>query len=95
MGSDTSDVGNIGIVSPTHIQEARKLDQPVEGPDVPATVVVRPPRYQVMAGQNLADIAHLVYGNANAWSVLYNANLKRIDNPSQLLPGTMLDVPPR
>lgn len=90
--SDT-DVGATTVETPPFIQTAARTDQITEGPTVPDVVVQSPPRYMVGVGETLATIAHTVYGNPNAWSKLYNANLMRIDNPMELHPGTILNVP--
>ncbi len=54
-----------------------------------------PGSYTVQAGDNLSAIAEHVYGDANDWRSLYDANSEAIgDNPNLIRPGTELVVPP-
>ncbi|MBD1401400.1 DUF4398 domain-containing protein [Pelovirga terrestris] len=52
-------------------------------------------RYEVRAGQNLAEIAHLpeVYGDRLLWPLIYRANRDQIKTPQEIAPGQMLDIP--
>jgi LysM repeat protein len=55
-----------------------------------------PNSYTVQAGDSLSAIAEQVYGNANDWRILYDANRDAIGgNPNLIHPGTELVVPPR
>jgi polar amino acid transport system substrate-binding protein len=50
--------------------------------------------YTLKAGDTLAEIARVVYGNASQWSIIYYANQDRLDNNSTLLvPGLSLKIP--
>jgi nucleoid-associated protein YgaU len=52
--------------------------------------------YTVEAGDSLSAIAAKVYGNANAWQDLYDANSDAIgSNPNLIHPGTELVIPPK
>jgi nucleoid-associated protein YgaU len=52
--------------------------------------------YTVNAGDSLSSIAEHVYGNANDWRALYEANRDAIgSNPNLIHPGTELTVPPK
>lgn len=48
-------------------------------------------RYVVRRGDTLAGIAHQRYGNAAEWRPI--AEVNGIDNPLQLVPGTVLVIP--
>lgn len=51
--------------------------------------------YTVVAGDSLWKIAKRVYGNGNAWSLLYEANRELLTNPSQIFVGQTLTIPTR
>jgi nucleoid-associated protein YgaU len=52
-------------------------------------------RYEVLAGQNLAEIANLpeVYGDRLLWPLIYRANRDQIKTPQEIAPGQVLDIP--
>ncbi|HMB15555.1 MAG TPA: hypothetical protein VKN62_04495 [Pelovirga sp.] len=56
---------------------------------------IRVERYEVRAGQNLAEIADLpeVYGDRLLWPLIYRANRDQIKTPQEIAPGQMLDIP--
>lgn len=50
--------------------------------------------YTVKSGDSLSKIAQQHYGNANAWTKIYNANKTTIgDNPDLIKPGQRLTIP--
>ncbi|HEY4651261.1 MAG TPA: LysM peptidoglycan-binding domain-containing protein [Pontibacter sp.] len=50
--------------------------------------------YTVASGDSLSKIAKKLYGNANAWTKIYNANKDKIgDNPDLIRPGQRLNIP--
>ena len=52
--------------------------------------------YTVQPGDTLPSIASQVYGDANQWTAIYDANRSTIGNDSNLiLPGTQLTIPPK
>ena len=54
----------------------------------------RTPRtYTVTDGDSLSKIAKRVYGNANKWRVIYEANREVIRNPDLVYPGQVLSLP--
>jgi nucleoid-associated protein YgaU len=54
-----------------------------------------PSSYTVQPGDSLSPIAERVYGSADDWKVLYDANRAAIGgNPNLIHPGTELDIPP-
>jgi nucleoid-associated protein YgaU len=67
---------------------------PPPPPSLPAEPV-RVERYEVRAGQNLAEIANLpeVYGDGLLWPLIYRANRDQIKTPQEIAPGQMLDIP--
>jgi nucleoid-associated protein YgaU len=48
--------------------------------------------HRVVAGDSLASIAYLEYGDPNGWRRLADAN--GIDDPLRVRDGTVLHVPP-
>jgi nucleoid-associated protein YgaU len=49
--------------------------------------------YTVQKGDNLSKIAKEMYGNANAWRRIYEANQDIIKNPDLIRPGQVLKIP--
>ncbi|ADJ29388.1 LysM peptidoglycan-binding domain-containing protein [Nitrosococcus watsonii] len=47
----------------------------------------------IQRGDSLSSLAARVYGDANKWRVIYEANQDKIKNPDQLLVGTKLTIP--
>ncbi len=64
-------------------------------PALPPVEPVKVERYEVMAGQNLAEIAALpdVYGDGLLWPLIYRANRDQIKTPREIAPGQVLDIP--
>jgi len=59
-------------------------------PDAPAA---DPQTYTVVAGDNLSKIAKRVYGSANDWHRIFDANRDQISNPDLIKPGQVLKIP--
>ena len=53
------------------------------------------PTYTVVAGDNLSRIAKHVYGNANDWKRIFDANRDQLSNPDVIKPGQVLKLPPK
>lgn len=49
--------------------------------------------YTVKSGDSLSKIAKHVYGDANAWHRIYEANRDKIKNPDLIHPGQVLTIP--
>ena len=49
--------------------------------------------YTVVAGDNLSKIAKRVYGDANQWRRIFEANRDQIENPDLIRPGQKLVIP--
>lgn len=62
-----------------------------------ATPVVTPTSTQrthtVEAGDSLSKIAQHVYGRADRWSLIHEANRDRISDPDRIFPGQVLVLP--
>lgn len=49
--------------------------------------------YTVVSGDSLSRIAKHVYGDANRWHDIFNANRDLLDNPDKIQPGQVLKLP--
>jgi nucleoid-associated protein YgaU len=49
--------------------------------------------YTVVKGDNRSKIATSVYGNANKWRTIYEANKDVIKDPNLIHPGQVLKIP--
>lgn len=50
--------------------------------------------YTVAKGDSLSKIAKQVYGSANRWHAIFNANRDQLDDPDKIFPGQVLKLPP-
>ena len=50
--------------------------------------------YTVQSGDSLSKIAKRVYGDANKWHTIFDANRDKIKNPDLIHPGQVLTLPP-
>jgi LysM repeat protein len=49
--------------------------------------------YTVASGDSLSKIAKKVYGDANQWKRIFEANRDQIENPDLIHPGQVLRIP--
>ena len=49
--------------------------------------------YTVVQGDSLSKIAKRMYGNANDWRRIFEANKDKIENPDLIYPGQVLKIP--
>ena len=65
------------------------------GVDSSAPVVDQPAAktYTVVSGDSLSKIAKHIYGDANRWHDIFNANRDLLDNPDRIQPGQILKLP--
>jgi len=49
--------------------------------------------YTVVSGDSLSKIAKKLYGDANKWKVIFEANRTIIKNPDLIRPGQVLEIP--
>jgi nucleoid-associated protein YgaU len=50
--------------------------------------------YTVAKGDSLSKIAKRVYGSANRWHAIFDANRDQLDDPDRIFPGQVLKLPP-
>ena len=53
----------------------------------------QPTTYTVKSGDSLSKIAKHVYGDADKWHAIYEANKDKIKNPGLIYPGEVLTLP--
>ncbi|MGH7788647.1 MAG: LysM peptidoglycan-binding domain-containing protein [Candidatus Binatia bacterium] len=66
---------------------------PPQPPATPAPAPAAPRTYTVAAGDSLSKIAKKVYGDANQWKRIFEANRDVIKNPDLIHPGQTLKIP--
>jgi nucleoid-associated protein YgaU len=49
--------------------------------------------YRVAPGDSLSTIAQKIYGDANKWRQIHEANKDQIPNPDLIHPGQILKIP--
>ncbi len=59
----------------------------------PAEPEPEPEIYTVVSGDSLSKIAQRLYGNANQWRQIFDANRDQIKNPDLIHPGQKLRIP--
>jgi len=83
----------------TPTPQAALAASPVEPPATPGPAqpgAVAPETYTVVAGDTLPSIANEVYGDANRWTAIYDANRATIGNDPNLIQiGEQLTIPPK
>jgi len=82
---------------------AKKEEKPFEGSWNPealehdqfqAKQVVEKRYHVVQADETLSEIAQKYYGKAEQWSLIYQANQDKIEDPELINPGQKLFIPP-
>jgi len=66
------------------------------GSDIPIVQEVEPEKqfYTVVAGDSLSKIAKKMYGDANKYPVIFEANTPMLKHPDKIYPGQVLVIPP-
>lgn len=89
---------NNWIVNPNYLLPGWKITLPPMPPSggatpTPAPTAVPTTTYVVQHGDSLSTISMHYYGNATSWACIWAAN-NWIVNPSYILPGWVLTIPP-
>ncbi|HET6553539.1 MAG TPA: LysM peptidoglycan-binding domain-containing protein [Dyella sp.] len=98
MGNETGkpDFSNVQSTVQSTAPDAPKADFSNVQSEVVSTAPDAPAQtqtYTVQSGDSLSKIAKHVYGNANAWQQIFDANRDQLSNPDLIKPGQVLKIP--
>jgi nucleoid-associated protein YgaU len=93
---DTIDNKNKIIVSAGNIEGISTVEDGIVVRQPPLVVPPQPEKqfYTVKKGDYLSKISKEVYGNANKYNVIFEANKPMLKNPDLIYPGQVLIIPP-
>jgi len=93
---DTIDNKNKIIVTAGNVDGIASVDDRiiVKNPPVAAPPAPEKQFYTVKKGDYLSKIAKQVYGNANKYNVIFEANKPMLKDPNLIYPGQVLVIPP-
>ncbi len=93
---DTIDNKNKIIVTAGNVDGIASVDDRiiVKSPPVVAPPAPEKQFYTVKKGDYLSKIAKQVYGNANKYNVIFEANKPMLKDPNLIYPGQVLVIPP-
>jgi nucleoid-associated protein YgaU len=77
----------------SNVQSGSSSTAPAPPPPAAEPPKAQPNTYVVVAGDNLSKIAKRIYGDANQWRRIYEANRDVIKNPDLIYPGQKLVLP--
>lgn len=80
-------VGNVEGVSSVKDNLTLKEALKIEIPDISKTM------YTVKSGDSLSKIAKEVYGDANSYNKIFEANKPMLSDPDKIYPGQVLYIP--
>jgi len=93
---DTIDNKNKVIVTAGNVEGIASVEDRIVVVN-PAPVTPPPPEkqfYTVKKGDYLSKIAKEVYGNANKYNIIFEANKPMLKDPNLIYPGQVLVIPP-
>jgi nucleoid-associated protein YgaU len=76
----------------SNVQSGGSSTAPSPAPS-PAPAKSAPRTYTVVSGDSLSKIAKSIYGDANKWRKIYEANTDIIKDPDKIRPGQVLKIP--
>lgn len=76
----------------SNVQGGGSSTAPSAPPPTPSAAPA-PRTYTVAAGDSLSKIAKKLYGDANQWKRIFEANRDQIKNPDLIHPGQVLKIP--
>jgi nucleoid-associated protein YgaU len=97
MGSiDTLENKNKIIVTAGNVEGIASVEDWIVVKNPPVVAPPRPEKqfYTVKKGDYLSKIAKEVYGNANKYNVIFEANKPMLKDPNLIYPGQVLVIPP-
>lgn len=94
--ADTTETRNKMVVIAGNIEGISGVQDKLEitAPVVEAPVEPEKQYYTVKKGDYLSKIAKEVYGNANKYPVIFEANKPMLKDPDLIYPGQVLIIPP-
>jgi nucleoid-associated protein YgaU len=97
MGSiDTIENKNKIIVTAGNVEGIASVDDWIVVKNPPVVAPPQPEKqfYTVKKGDYLSKIAKEVYGNANKYNIIFEANKPMLKDPNLIYPGQVLVIPP-
>ena len=93
---DTVDNKNKIIVAAGNVQGIASVEDMITVRKAPEIVVPKPENqfYTVKKGDYLSKISKEVYGDANKYNIIFEANKPMLKNPDLIYPGQVLVIPP-
>jgi len=93
---DTQDSKNKVIVATGNIEGVASVDDWIVVKNPPVVAPPKPEKqfYTVKKGDYLSKIAKEVYGNANKYNIIFEANKPMLKDPNLIYPGQVLVIPP-
>ena len=93
---DTQDNKNKIIVTAGNIEGISSVEDwiVVKNPPVVAPPAPEKQFYTVKKGDYLSKISKEVYGNANKYNIIFEANKPMLKDPNLIYPGQVLVIPP-
>jgi nucleoid-associated protein YgaU len=93
---DTIDNKNKIIVTAGNIEGISSVDDQIIVKNPPVVAPPQPEKqfYTVKKGDYLSKIAKEVYGNANKYNIIFEANKPMLKDPDLIYPGQVLVIPP-
>jgi len=93
---DTFENKNKVIVTAGNVDGIASVDDRIIVKNTPVATPPPPEKqfYTVRKGDYLSKIAKQVYGNANKYNVIFEANKPMLKDPNLIYPGQVLVIPP-
>jgi nucleoid-associated protein YgaU len=93
---DTVENKNRIIVTAGNIEGISSVEDQIIVKQPPAVTPPQPDKqfYTVKKGDYLSKISKEVYGNANKYNIIFEANKPMLKNPDLIYPGQVLVIPP-
>jgi hypothetical protein len=89
-----SDSTRQGEGAPSSPPARLTLSSPAPSPSPPSSAPARPGTHVVEQVEWLAQLSRKYYGTLYCWTVIWEANRGRIEDPDELRPGMTLEIPP-
>ena len=77
----------------SNVRSGGSSTAPAPAPKTAGDSPPAPRTYTVVAGDSLSKISKKVYGDANKWKRIFEANRDTVKNPDLIHPGQVLKIP--